>query len=176
MRQIWMGVLTMAVCGICATQTAEAGPITLPVSTWVSEPFTLMPAGGFFPDAYIASADGQVLLTGYYVTGDYYRVYVNGSLALTTSQVLPTDVNYGDRNPPLYADPASAYQSGLFSRGSVLVHTGDMITIADLYPPGGIGEVAVQQAAAAPEPGTILLLSGGLSGLIVWRRRVYQIS
>lgn len=168
MRRVWTRILTTAVCGFCAVLAAEAGPVTLPVSTWVSEPFTLMPSGGFFPDVYIASMDGSLLLTGYYVTGDYYRVYVNGNLALTTSQVLPTDVDYGDRTPSLYTDPASAYRSGLFSTGSVAVHAGDMITIADLYPPGGIGEAAVQQVT--PEPGTVLLLGCGFLAVLALRR------
>ncbi len=168
MKRVWKRVLMVAACGFCAAFTVMAGPVTLPLSTWVSEPFTLMPPGGFFPHAYIASAPGSVLLTGYYVTGDYYQVYVNGSLALTTSQVTPIDVDYGDGTPPLYADPASAYRSGLFSTGMVTVNTGDVITVADLYPPSGIGEVAVQQVT--PEPATMLLLGGGLFGVLAWRR------
>jgi hypothetical protein len=130
----------------------------LPFDTWVTEPFTLMNSGDFFPNTLVASRSGELLITGYYVTGDYYNVYDNGQLVLTTTQVTPTDVDYGDAPPfglSLYADPASAYASGLFSTGEIMVNAGDQITIADLYPPGGIGEVG---AELVPEPASLALV------------------
>jgi len=145
-----------------------ADPMTLPTGSWQTEPFTYMNAGDFFSNTYIASATDPLIVTGYYVTGDYYNVYVNGALALTTTQVLPTDVDYGDQIPSLYADPASAFASGLFSTGQLSVNAGDWITISDQYPPGGIGEVGV--FLATPEPSTFALLGVALIGGILIRR------
>jgi hypothetical protein len=136
---------------------ASAGSLSL--YTWVTEPFTLMNPGDSFPNVLVASTSGELLITGYYVTGDYYDVFDNGQLVLTTTQVDPTDIDYGDEIPSLYADPASAYASGLFSTGEIMVNAGDQITIEDLYPPGGIGEVG---ADLVPEPAPLAMVGGGI--------------
>lgn len=144
-----------------------AGPITLAVGSWQTEPFTSMNSGDFFPTAYQVTAPETIDITGYYVTGDYYGIYVNGTLRLTTTQVAPINIDYGDQTPPLYASPASAFSSGLFSTAQFAVNAGDLITITDLYPPGGIGEVGIE---AVPEPATCLLLILGLTLAVGVRR------
>ena len=158
--------------GVLFAAAASAGPITLPSGSWQTEPFTFMNSGDVFPTAYQASVAGSVNITGYYVTGDYYEVFINQVLALTTKQVGPLDVDYGDSG--VYADPASGFASGLFSTGQFTVSAGDVITIADLYPPSGIGEVGVlfTPTSAAPEPSTYALLGVGFLSAIFLRRRV----
>jgi hypothetical protein len=146
-----------------------AGPVTLPFGAWQTEPFTLMNSGDFFPTTYIAAGSGTVEISGYYVTGDYYDVYIAGKLVLTTKQVLPTDVDYGDQAPSRYADPGSGYASGLFSSGQFTVNAGDWITISDLYPPGGIGEVGLQ--LLVPEPASFWLWGAGAMGVLLGLRR-----
>jgi hypothetical protein len=158
--------------GILCAVTSSAGPITLALNSWQTEPFTLMNPGGFFSNAYQASAAGTVDITGYYETGDYYQVYVDGTLILTTKQVSPINIDYGDQVPPLYADPGSAFSSGLFSTGHFTVNAGDLITIADLYPPSGIGEVGVE---LVPEPATFSLLGFGVLAAILLRRRLMSV-
>jgi hypothetical protein len=112
---------------------------------------------------------GTVDVTGYYVTGDYYKVYINTAPALTTTQVIPVNVDYGDQVPPLYTNPSAAFSSGLFSTGTFNVNAGDLITIADLYLPSGIGEVGRDMT---PEPSMFMLFGLGLIGIIVFRLRL----
>ena len=157
---------SLALAAVFATEAA-AGPVTLTTGSWQTEPFTSMNRGDFFPTAYQAPVGEFINVSGYYVTGDYYSVYVNGILALTTKPVTP-NVDYGDRTPPVYADPASAFSSGLFSTGELRVNAGDLITIADLYPPGGTGEVGIE---AVPEPAGLALIGSGLLGLLLRRTR-----
>ncbi len=155
--------------GLLSAVSSYAGPVTLPFDAWQTEPFTSMNPGDMFPTVYIASQAGTVDITGYYVTGDYYNVDVNGSLVLTTTQVPPLNVDYGDQTPSLYADPASAFSSGLFSTGQFSVNTGDFISIFDLYPPGGIGEVGLN---LVPEPSAFALLGmAGIGALLLRVRR-----
>jgi hypothetical protein len=162
-RLLLTALAALTFCGL-------ASAATLPFNTWETEPFTLMNSGDFFPDVFVASGSGTVLFTGYYVTGDYYDIYDDGTLALTTVQVLPANVDYGDELPSLYADPASAYASGLFSTGSIQVQGGDQITIADLDPPGGIGEVGLE-LVPVPEPETFAMAAAGLLTLAAMLRR-----
>ncbi|HUB77933.1 MAG TPA: PEP-CTERM sorting domain-containing protein [Bryobacteraceae bacterium] len=160
-RFLLTGLVSLLFAGLASADT-------LPYQTWVTEPFTLMNSGDFFPDVLVAGHSGTLLVTGYYVTGDYYDVYDNGQLVLSTAQVPPTDVDYGDDIPSLYADPASAFASGLFSTGEVTVQAGDQITIQDFYPPSGIGEVG---AEIVPEPASIALLGGELLAIAAFLRR-----
>lgn len=147
---------------------AAGGPVILTLGAWQTEPFTLMNPGDFFPTAYQAPAGELIDITGYYVTGDYYSVYINGVLSFTTKQVSPIGIDYGDQTPPLYADPASAFASGLFSTAQFRVNAGDLITIADLYPPDGIGELGIQ---AVPEPAAFALLALGFLTLAAIHHR-----
>lgn len=166
--------LLLIICGMLLAVACYAGPIALPVNSWQTEPFTEMNSGDFFPVTYRATFSGTLSVTGYYVTGDYYGVYINETLVGTTTQVFPTDVDYGDGFPSLYTDPASAYASGLFSTGQFSINAGDWITVSDLYPPSGIGEVGLY--ATAPEPATFGLIGIALiGGILIRRKRQHQV-
>jgi hypothetical protein len=164
----------LAIGTLLLAASASADPMTLPAyNTWETEPFTYMNDGDFFPDVFITGGSGYIAVTGYYETGDYYQVYDNGNLVLTTAQVSPVNVDYGDSG--FYMTPATAITSGYFSFGFVPVAAGDWISIVDLYPPAGIGEVGVE--LLAPEPAAIVLLCILLLTLVllerfrsVWRR------
>jgi hypothetical protein len=163
----------LAVVAVLVTGSAFADPFTpsggnLLVGTWEVEPFTFMNPGDAFPDVFDIPQGGFLLISGYYVTGDYYDVYDNGNLVLTTTQVTPTDIDYGD-NFSEYLEPETAVGSGLFSTGEIKVKKGDEIQIVDLYPPSGIGEVGVE--FVTPEPAAFVLMGTALLGFAMLRRR-----
>jgi hypothetical protein len=157
---------SLFVCSPAFTATLSPG------APW-DQQVQLMASGDYFSTEYTAAVGEFVHVTGFYVTGDYYNVYVNGNLVLTTPQVQPIDVDLGDANT-LYQDPGYSFASGQFSTGTFRVNANDVIAIQDLYVPQGdprIGEVAVQ---AVPEPASLAFCFAGFALALVsgrYRRR-----
>lgn len=144
----------------CAVSAGVANADTLGINSgWVQQ-IQIMNPGDYFSTFYTATDAETIDITGFYYTGDYYRVTVNGNTALTTTQVGTPDQDLGDAEPQ-YQNPGPSFTSGLFSTGTLYVNPNDVIEIYDLAPPGGIGEVGVQ-AVATPEPATLTLLGAGL--------------
>ena len=125
-------------------------------------------SGETFSTTYTATQNEAVLITGFYENTDQYKVFVDGSLALTTPPVPVPAVDYGDTYGT-YTDPGSAWQSGLFSKGTFYVSADDTISIEDIgplfpstYSPGSFdAQVALQ---AVPEP--VCLTVFGLGALV----------
>lgn len=152
-----------------------ADPIPLSPNGLWSAQYELMGASGeTFAYEYVATQNETLLISGYYENSDRYRIFVDGSLALTTTVPPGPITDYGDKSG-LYTEPSNAtFSSGLFSTGVLNVTTGDVLSIVDigrLYPDGGSFDAQVG-ILAAPEPGTVALVGWCLASVIAfWRRR-----
>ena len=164
-----MNKLVYLLCFLAAGFATVARADTLGLNSgWVQQ-IQYMNPGDYFSTFYTATDAETVDITGFYYTGDYYRVSVNGNTVLTTSPVGVPGQDLGDAYPQ-YQNPGPSYTSGLFSTGSFYVAPNDVIVIYDLAPPGGIGEVGVQ-AVPTPEPSAFALLGAGLLAFAAFRQR-----
>jgi hypothetical protein len=171
MRSFALGLCAVVAGSLFVSASGQAA--TLAVGAPWDQQVQLMASGDYFNTEYTAAAAEYVRVTGFYVTGDYYNVYVNGNLVLTTPQIQPIDVDLGDTDAR-FQDPGYSFSSGRFSTGTFRVSANDVIAIQDLYVPQGnprIGEVAVD---AVPEPASLAFCFAGLAVAVVsgrYRRR-----
>lgn len=172
-----MKKVTYSLCffaAACALSSTVANADTLGLNGGWFQQVQIMNPGDYFSTFYTATDTEAVDITGFYYTGDYYRVTVNGNTVLTTSPVGTPNQDLGDANPQ-YQNPGDAsFTSGLFSTGTFYVNPNDVIVVYDLAPPLGIGEVGVQ-ATATPEPTALPLLGAGLlAAAAAFRKRGFN--
>ena len=127
------------------------------------------------------TAPVTVSVTDAFVPGDRFKLYDNGSLVGTTSQVNGSSPNVWTDNPAVaILDPG--FSSGIFTLGAgthslllvdIQIATGYSSGAAflrvDSVSNGGTGTIS--SVGNAPEPGTLALVGMGLAGLAVGRLR-----
>ncbi len=155
-----------------AAGSASAATINLStlVGTWdTQQNFSVL--GSFFTDDYLADVAITAKFTDYFVWGDEYEVFVNGSSIGAALAPLPA--------APFEADPETAYNSGLVTRGTVALNLGDTLAFKFTRIPDGYSDATIAVSAiggrggAVPEPATwAMMIAGfGLAGATLRRRR-----
>lgn len=112
-----------------------------------------------------------ISITDAWANGDYYELYDNGTLIVTTPPV-PVNTVSG-------IDPDAAFVRADFSHVSVLVGAGSHeFTVRDLldftqYPSMTPFGMAIRADRCVPEPSSVLSLLAGFTGIggMIWRRR-----
>jgi hypothetical protein len=137
--------------------------------------------GDFFsagPWTWDSPSSVKFTITDLYVVTNWFGVYDGGAWVLDTPQ-LPDYADLGIGafdSPPWTGDPDVALLEPRFSKAEILFGPGaHAIDVEEVRKPVGFidGTLAIKAEVAVPEPGTILLIAGGLLGLsgFAWRRR-----
>jgi hypothetical protein len=120
-------------------------------------------AGNTF--TFTLSGNGLLKVTDAFILGDRFDVWVDGSLAFTTSVA---GIGAGE------ADPDAAYNSGYYSTGSFLLAAGShQVDIFTNVTPGGTGGAYMEvesRGGNVPEPDALALTGLALAAL-AWSRR-----
>ena len=174
------GLAALLVSGIAAQAavidvTGDTSDTLTADGTWYFQDQSGMaPTPTYYSDAFTAAAAGIVQVVDTYVIGDNYDIYDNGTLVASTDvpdwaadgYSSPTDVNL--------SDPDAAIAQGQYAYTSFGVNSGDVITIEETALPTGYTDGTVNiNLTATPEPGTVALLSLGLVGVGLVRRRSF---
>ncbi len=118
------------------------------------------------PYIFNLSSDAVFRITDDFIKGDVYYVYDFGALILTTTfytgGLLPPPSGYGD----------SAWYNIIYSKGEVTLQSGNHQLTVQGNGAGGIPAGFYTRIDAVPEPSTFLLISAGLAGVGLLRRRL----
>lgn len=153
-----------------ATAPAQAAVVNITTAgTWTVVDETVG-VGNFLTDSYKATTALTLRFTDLFFVGDTYDVYKNGIF-----QFSATSFNAAGA---FNSDPATAYSSGVFTRGTIALAANDIVSFKITAIPAGFSDstIAVSGIAttnAVPEPATwALMISGfGLVGSTMRRRR-----
>jgi len=171
MRSKLLAAFAAGIMAVTVTaKTASAGVIDLAtlVGTWdIQDQFSVL--GNFYNNSYKASTATTAKFTDLFVWGDEYGVYVNN--VQVTSALRPVASSNA-----FISDPDLAYNSGVFTRGTVALNAGDVlsfkaITLPPNFTDGTLAVTAVN--TTAPEPSTWVMMVAGLGmvGVAARRRR-----
>jgi len=149
-----------------AAMPAQAAVVALNVGDpWISVD-EVVGVGSFLTDSYQASTNLTLRFTDLFVVGDRYAVYKNN--------VFQFDSSAYDLNAAYNGDPQTSFDSGLFSRGTLGLALGDIVSFKILEIPQGYSDstIAVSAVGTVPEPAAwAMMLAGfGLVGGAMRRR------
>lgn len=186
--RVFRAIALAAILVCSSSQFAQAAPISLaPGNSWQTwEEF--LPVNSFFSVEFQLTADAKVQITDFYVVTDLYEVFVNGN-SIGNSALKPDWNELGATDPfeapPFQPDPQLAFESGVFSTFIFNGLVGDLITLkilrvplisagGEVFPDSGFAIRALENGepvGEVPEPATVGLLSAGLVGMLLLRRR-----
>ena len=185
MRSVLLFGLAVLMCGFCLAPTLSAGAVGVDAGWYgfcfagtVGAPITEgcqnLATGGVVGDPVTFTAVAPVTfeITDAFMQGDMFDVNINsGAIVFTTSTVPSGSGTVQDPNLA-FADPTYSHGSALLPAGVYSVNV-TMNTV-----PFGQGAAYLQVVSsgsgvtATPEPGTLLMLGGGLVAVLLGRRRL----
>jgi hypothetical protein len=181
MRSVLLFSLALLVCGFCLAPTLSAGAITVDAG-WYGFCFAgtvgaSITAGcqnsataGVVGDPVTFTAAGPVTfeITDAFLQGDMFDVNINSGAIVFTTSTVPSGSG-------TVTDPNIAFADPTYSHGSALLAAGVYsVNVTEANAPFGEGAAYLQvvSSSGTPEPGTLLMLGGGLAAVLLGRRRL----
>jgi len=168
-------VASAALLFVMQALTAHAAPVVLPYQggwqafDWINQTGPI----DFPPDGFVLNTTQVTFLdiTDIGIPGDSFDVIVSGSInAIFSTPDVPIFSTLQVLNPDLaFGNPSFSWGQFTLGPGSYTID----ISLRTGSPGGGSGFV---RAAAVPEPATLILLSTGVAGIVVGRRRRRRIN
>jgi hypothetical protein len=182
MRNVLLFSLALLVCGFCLAPTLSAGAVIVDAGWYgfcfagtVGAPITEgcqnSATAGVVGDLVTFTAVAPVTLeiTDAYMQGDMFDVNINsGAIVFTTSTVPSGSGTVQDPNLA-FADPTYSHGSANLAAG---VYSVNVTVNTAPFGEGGAYLQVVSSGSGTPEPGTLLMLGGGLVAVLLGRRRL----